>query len=121
MERLTDNQVRDSHPQWSPDGRRITFVSVRDGNEEIYVMNAEGSDQTRLTYNPGRDISPVWSPNGEHIAFSSMRYNKNQELQDHDIYVMNTDGLRPDSVDRRPRDRLVPYLVAGWAPHSLQV
>ena len=92
VERLTDNQVLDSHPRFSPDGQRITFVSQRDGIDEIYVMNADGSDQTPLTDNPGRDIRPVWSPNGGRIAFSSMHYNKNQELQDHEIYVMNADG-----------------------------
>jgi Tol biopolymer transport system component len=51
-----------SDPSWSPDGRRIAFVSKRDGNEQIYVMNADGSGQRRLTRNPGDDILPAWSP-----------------------------------------------------------
>ena len=58
VERLTDNQVLDSSPQWSPDGRRITFVSGHDGNEEIYVKDVDGSDQIHLTDNPGRDRAP---------------------------------------------------------------
>jgi TolB protein len=44
------------------DGRRIAFVSNRGGNEEIYVMNADGSGQRRLTRNPADDIHPAWSP-----------------------------------------------------------
>jgi Tol biopolymer transport system component len=47
--RLTDNSVSDFHPSWSPDGKRILFSSDRDGLQEIYVMMADGSRQTRLT------------------------------------------------------------------------
>ena len=52
----------DGSPSWSPDGGRIAFDSLRDGNGEIYVMNADGSGQTRLTDNPASDGSPSWSP-----------------------------------------------------------
>ena len=41
---------------------RILFISERDGNIEIYVMDADGSNQTNLTNNPADDYSPVWSP-----------------------------------------------------------
>ena len=41
---------------------KIVFTSDRDGNREIYVMNADGSDATRLTTDPGFDSSPSWSP-----------------------------------------------------------
>lgn len=60
---------------------RIAFVSDRDGNPEIYVMNADGTDLTRLTDTPGAEREPVWSPDGQRIAFL---YG--------DIYVMNADG-----------------------------
>ena len=53
---------------WSPDGSKIAFVSDRDGNDEIYVMNADGSNQTRLTNNTVTDISPVWSPEDSSIS-----------------------------------------------------
>jgi Tol biopolymer transport system component len=49
-------------PAWSPDGSRIAFESYRDGNFEIYVMNADGSGQTRITNNTANDESPDWSP-----------------------------------------------------------
>jgi WD40-like Beta Propeller Repeat len=50
-----------THPSWSPDGTKIVFASFRDGNYEIYVMNADdGTGQTRLTNNPASDIRPDW-------------------------------------------------------------
>ncbi|MCX6021567.1 MAG: hypothetical protein NTZ05_07525, partial [Chloroflexi bacterium] len=50
----------------------IAFISNRDGNTELYVMNTDGSGQTRLTANLGaEDTLPAWSPNGRYIAFSS--------------------------------------------------
>ncbi len=87
--RLTNNDVDDVTPAWSPDGRRITFASERDGNLEIYVMNADGSGVNRLTYNGARDLFPAWSPDGRHIAFHSNRDGRM------DIYVMNTAGEPP--------------------------
>jgi TolB protein len=56
-------------PAWSPDGRELAFMSNRDGNFDIYVMNANGGDVRRLTDPPGIDSVPSWSPRGERIAF----------------------------------------------------
>jgi TolB protein len=69
----------------SRDGR-IAFVSRRDGNDEIYVMNADGSGQTNLTGDPSRDERPTWSPNGQRIAFQSTRDG------DFELFLMNADG-----------------------------
>ena len=55
--------------QLSPDGRQIAFMSARDGNPEIYVMNADGSNLRRLTNHPAGESSPTWSPSGSQIAF----------------------------------------------------
>jgi dipeptidyl aminopeptidase/acylaminoacyl peptidase len=49
-------------PAWSPDRRKIAFVNDRDGNSEVYVMNANGSGQRNLTRNPAFDADPAWSP-----------------------------------------------------------
>ena len=46
----------------APATGKIAFTSGRDGNEEIYVMNADGSGQTRLTDDPAADTFPAWSP-----------------------------------------------------------
>jgi len=45
--------------------KKIVFLSYRDGNGEIYIMNADGSEQTNLTNNPADDIASAWSPNGK--------------------------------------------------------
>ena len=45
--RLTDNVTEDAQPAWSPDGSKIAFTTFRDGNAEIYAMNAEGMERTR--------------------------------------------------------------------------
>ena len=81
-----DDPGFDRSPAWSPDGKRLAFESLRDGNHEIYVMNADGSDQTNLTKNPASDRSPAWSLDGKRIAFDSDRDG------DDEIYVMNADG-----------------------------
>jgi hypothetical protein len=65
---------------------KIAFYSDRDGNHEIYVMNADGSGQINLTDNPADDLGPAWPPDGSRIAFHSER-DGNPE-----IYVMNADG-----------------------------
>jgi len=57
----------ETEPTVIGDGR-IVFTSERDGNGEIYVMNADGSGLTRLTNNPARDIEPSWSPDGRRIT-----------------------------------------------------
>jgi Tol biopolymer transport system component len=66
---------------------KIAFVSSRDGNDEIYVMNADGSGQTRLTNNSVDDADPAWSPDGSRIAWIS-----EQDGSDGDLWVMNADG-----------------------------
>ena len=73
-------------PIWSPDGSRIAFTTNRDGNPEIYVMNADGSGVRRLTNSPAIDVSPTWSPSGNQIAWVSDRTGTPR------IYLMNIDG-----------------------------
>jgi Tol biopolymer transport system component len=68
---------------------KIAFQSHRDGNWEIYVMNADGSGQTRLTLNAAADTEPAWSPDGSKIAFVSTR---DSAVGRSDVYVMNADG-----------------------------
>ena len=57
---LTKNEVVDWQPSWSPDGTKIAFSSKRDGNWEIYVMDANGQNQVNLTNNPAKDITATW-------------------------------------------------------------
>ena len=87
-QRLTTDPATDFDPTWSPDGRRIAFRSQRDGNDEIYVMNSDGSCQVNLTNDTADDWSPAWSPDGKRIAFAHFFEGK----QYSDIAVMNADG-----------------------------
>jgi TolB protein len=93
-------------PVFSPDGKQIAFMSARDGNPEIYVMNADGSNVRRLTNHPAGESSPTWSPSGSQIAFTSDRTGKAQ------IYVVNTDGsnFRRITVNESEADR------PTWSP-----
>ena len=69
---------------------RIAFASDRDGNMEIYVMDADGGNPRRLTNSLFfDDRQPSWSPDGKRIAFSSDRKG---DLQNYEIYVMDADG-----------------------------
>ncbi|MEW6330692.1 MAG: DUF5050 domain-containing protein [Pseudomonadota bacterium] len=92
-----------------PSSDRIVFVSDRDGNAEIYAMNADGSEQNRLTNNTFADYGPSPSPDGTRIAFSSYR-NDNFE-----IYIMNADG------SGQTRLASSAYGRPAWSPDSLRI
>jgi TolB protein len=99
------------HPAWSPNGRQIAFAASRDGNAGIYVMNADGSEQTRLTDDPSGDFFPDWSPDGRKIAFTSNRDGNSE------IYVMNADG----SEQTRLTDDPAVDQFADWSPDGKQI
>jgi Tol biopolymer transport system component len=107
---LTDQPLNDFEPTWSADATKIAFTSDRDGNLEVYSMNADGSGQTRLTSNtyPVFDGQPSWSPEGRRIAFASDR-NGNAE-----IYVMDADGLNQVNVTNAAASDAQP----SWSPNG---
>jgi len=74
-----------------PIAGRLAFVSERDGNSEIYALNADGTNLTRLTRNAANDNQPAWSPDGKKIAFVSDR-DAGTGTYDSDIYIMDADG-----------------------------
>ena len=92
--RLTQHRESDMEACWSPDGSRIAFVSQRDGDIAIWIMNVDGSEPRKLVQ--GRH--PSWAPDGRTIAFTSGQFEGNDE-----IYVINTDGsdMRRLTTDKR--------------------
>ena len=100
------NEAWNTSPSWSPDGQQIIFRSNRDGNDEIYVMAADGSEQRNLTHHPASDADPAWSPDGTRIAFVSDRDG------DGEIYVMDADGSNPTRLTDSPRKDTHP----AWSP-----
>ena len=93
-------------PAWSPDGKRIAVVSGRDGNSEIYVIDADGANPKRLTHNAADDLWPSWSPDGAKIAFASQRYGN------WEIYMMDADGGNPVRLTDSPEKDTQP----SWSP-----
>ena len=71
---------------WSPDGTKLAFTLSQGGNQEIYVMNKDGSGLRRMTNHPEIDTSPTWSPTGNQIAWTSGR------TGNPNIFIMNADG-----------------------------
>ncbi len=104
----------DAYPAWSPDGTKIAFESDRDSYPypNIYVMNADGSDQTRLTFTsyPDSAQTPAWSPDGSKIAYGAFKSGQ------WGIWVMNADGTNPVQLNSGPG-----ALNPAWSPDGSQI
>ena len=75
---------------------KIAFMSDRDGNNEIYTINVDGSEQVRLTNNPADDADPSFSPDGSKIVFYSGRDGN------YEIYTINVDGSEQTNITNNP-------------------
>jgi Tol biopolymer transport system component len=105
IDRLPNPAAKDQVPDWSPDGSRIAYHSDATGGGDIYVMNADGTAQTRLTTDPALDFGPAWSPDGTQIAFLSDR------TPSQGVSVMNADGS-----DQHPVHPYGRQAVPAWQP-----
>jgi Tol biopolymer transport system component len=101
----------DHDPVWSPDSSRIAFASGRTGNDEIFVMFANGSSQLNVTNNPALDEQPAWSPNGAQIAFVTNRDGTEE------IYRMNVNG----SSQTRVTNHFAEDTDLAWSPDGTQI
>jgi TolB protein len=90
---------------------KIVFESLRDGNAEIYVMDADGSNLINLTNHPGPDRSPVWSPDGSKIAFHSLG------VGDWEVFVMDADGSNLVNLSNNRGTDAAP----DWSPDGTRI
>jgi len=81
---------------------KIAFVSNRDGNLEIYVMNADGGNQVNISQNAALDSQPSWSPDGNWLAFRSNRDGNSE------IYKMRADGSDPTRLTNNSTEERYP-------------
>ncbi|MEM4367585.1 MAG: DUF5050 domain-containing protein, partial [Candidatus Anstonellales archaeon] len=107
LNQLTFNSKTDKNPSFSFDGRYIVFDSNRDGQSEIYIMNADGSNQRRLTYNSAIDWDPVLSPDNSKIVFTSSRISGH----DSNIFIMNVDGSNQKPLTNDNYDNADPFFT----------
>jgi dipeptidyl aminopeptidase/acylaminoacyl peptidase len=90
---------------------KIAFTSARDGQFQIYVMDADGGNQTRLTNNPEGDFGPAWSPDGTKLAYTSRRGGKLE------VRLMNADGSGQTTLSHSGGDDLSP----AWSPDGTRL
>jgi dipeptidyl aminopeptidase/acylaminoacyl peptidase len=84
--KLTNHKSQDRYPSFSPDGKKILFESDRNGNWDIFMMNADGTDVRQLTSNSSNERFPMFNKTGTHIVLTSDRSG------DSEIYSMKIDG-----------------------------
>jgi Tol biopolymer transport system component len=115
----------------SPDGKRIVFTSLKDGDLDIYTMNVDGSDVRRLTNTPGYDGGPWWSPDGTKIVYRANHPQDSTELRQYrelldqrlvrpsrvELFVMNADGSDQRQVTALGGANFGP----SWSPDGKQI
>jgi TolB protein len=131
LKRLTNYGVYTTEAILSPDGKKIVFTSLKDGDLDIYTMNVDGSDVKRLTNTPGYDGGPWWSPDGKQIVYRAHHPSNAEELKDYqdllkaklvrpskvELFVMNADGSNNRQVTRLGGANFGP----SWTPDGKQI
>jgi Tol biopolymer transport system component len=90
--------IFDAFPEWSPDSNKIAFTSDRMDFDDIWVIDADGSNPTRLTSGPKIDERPDWSPDATRIAFS----------RNGNIWTMDADGTDLTKLTENRRHEFAP-------------
>ncbi|MBL8160379.1 MAG: PD40 domain-containing protein [Anaerolineae bacterium] len=115
---LTNHPATDEDYTWSPDGRRLAFVSERDGSPDIYVIEARCADWLtpcerlrNLSNSPAEDTSPSWSPDGTALLFVS-----NRDTQ-REIYRADVHSGALLNLTHTPADERFPY----WSPDGERI
>ena len=104
---LTFNSGTNYDPVWSPHGDRLAFVSTENGNDDLYIIDADGQNQRRLTINQWEwDKHPSWSPDGTQIVFWS-----NQDSGRKQLWIVNADGTNRRLLLNSPYDDWDPVWI----------
>lgn len=111
IQRLTNNPGLDEYPAFSPNGKKIAFVSQKDDNQEVYLMDLNGNNQENLSRHPQKDIHPQFSPDGKSIIFNSNR------AGNFDIYLMTLSNRQTTQLTSSPNDET----YAHWSPDGKQI
>jgi Tol biopolymer transport system component len=93
-------------PSWSPNGQRIVYRQELPGNDEIFVINTDGTDPVNITQHGANDLSPDWSPDGKTIVFESIRDGN------YEIYAVDPSGSNLRRLTNHPLEDQ----HARWSP-----
>jgi Tol biopolymer transport system component len=131
LRRLTHYDTYTAEGILSPDGTRIVFTSLKDGDLDIYTMNVDGTDVRRLTNTPGYDGGPWWSPDGTKIAYRAHHPADTTQLRQYqdllkqglvrpsrvELFVMNADGSDQRQVTALGGANFGP----SWSPDGAKI
>ena len=105
LRRAASDTTLATDPAVSPDGSRVAFVSTRDGNLEIYVMDADGTNLARVTNDPQPDGRPVFTPDGAGVVFQSQKTVAGKQFLEIRAAALDGSGLKAlttDSLNQTP-------------------
>ncbi len=123
VRRLTDAPGYDAEATVAPDGGKIVFTSVRDGDLDLYLMNLDGTEQQRVTTGLGYDGGAFFSPDSKRLCFRASRPETDEEKKHYtdllarglvepsklEIYVVDVDGGNPRQVTSNARANFCPF------------
>lgn len=111
---LVSHPANESHPEYSPDGRTLAFVSDRTGGGDIYLLTLATGDLRRLTFDDGNELLDGWSRDGRWLYFSSSA----REIAGNDIYRVSASGGMPMAVSA---DRFTNEFGAAPSPDGQSI
>lgn len=112
---LVSHAATEARPIYSPDGRRLAFMSNRTGNMDIYVLTLDAGDVRRITFDDANDQLDAWSPDGRWLYFSST---SRDIAAMNDIYRVSPEGGTPLAVSA---DRYVNEFFTAPAPDNERI
>jgi Tol biopolymer transport system component len=131
LKRLTHYDVYTAEGVQSPDGKKIVFTSLKDGDLEIYTMNSDGTNVKRLTFTPGYDGGAWWSPDGKQIVYRANHPTDSTELRNYrdylaqglvrpakvELFLMNADGSNQRQITHLGGANFGP----SWTPDGKRI